>query len=46
MHRLHLMNLLFNIQYQKSFEIGEKIGDIPGLALSMGQMGNLYLQKK
>jgi hypothetical protein len=27
-------------------EIDEKIGDIAGLALSIGQMGNLYFQKK
>jgi tetratricopeptide (TPR) repeat protein len=32
-------------QYQQSLEIAEKIGDIAGMAISMGQMGDLYLNQ-
>ncbi len=50
----HQMGILFQefgdydaalTRYQKSLEIKEKIGDIAGMAISMGQMGNLFLNK-
>ena len=31
--------------FQQSLEIAEKIGDIAGMAISMGQMGALYLKQ-
>ena len=34
------------MQYEKSLEICEKIGDIAGKASSMAQMGELYFQQQ